>query len=205
MLQNSITRMVCVFCGAGGKMDDFYQNQAFILGQTLASNGFSLLTGGANVGMMKQVVDGHAQTNPNGLRYGALPYIFKEFNINHPLIPIDNMHWPLDVHERLKIFYDLSDILVVLPGGFGTLNELMDCLVHSQFGLIKKRIFLLNIKNFWDNLLAQFKLMVDEFAVPQKHVDHLVVVKSLDELTEKLKSTKVIELEQGIESERWAR
>jgi uncharacterized protein (TIGR00730 family) len=205
MLQNILrTRSVCVFCGAGGKMSEANMHNAFMLGQELAKHGFNLVTGGANVGMMQKVVDGHANNfSPDLTRHGVMHEKFKTFKISHPLIPDNNLAWAHDIHARLKGFYDISDDIVILPGGFGTLHELMDTLVHSQFGDITKRIFLLNTSGYWNSLLEQFKVMVHEGAVPQKHLEHLIVVSTIEAAIERLKSTEEISLSQGIEASRW--
>lgn len=198
-------RTVCVFCGAGGKMSETNMSAAFTVGKELAMNGFALLTGGANVGMMKEVVDGHASVSSEFSRHGVMHKIFKDFDISHALIPENNMHWTNNIHERLANFYEICDDIVVMPGGFGTLHELMDCLVHSQFGIIKKRLYLLNLNNFWDPLIAQFNIMVKEHAVPSKHVEHLIVCRTIPELLEQLKSQLAVDVEQGIEADRWMR
>jgi len=202
MLQS---RTVCVFCGAGGKMSEVNMNNAFTLGQKLAENGFHLVTGGANVGMMKKVVDGHADKSTLDLtRRGVMHEKFKPFKISHPLIPDNNITWACDIHTRLQEFYRISDDIVVLPGGFGTLHELMDVLVHSQFGVITKRILLINTNMYWSPLIEQFKVMVHEEALPQKHLDHLIVVNTIEEAIERLKSKDEINLSQGLDAERWA-
>jgi len=202
MLINT-SKTVCVFCGASGKMSQTHKSNAYALGMQLAENGYHLLTGGANVGMMKEVVDGHAAIKSTLIRHGVMPTIFKEFEIDHPLISENKMIWSQDVHQRIKTFYEICDDIIVMPGGFGTLHELMDCLVHSQFGLITKRIYLLNINGFWDHMLAQFKVMVDEHAVEQKHLDYIIVVRTIPELIASLKSELTVKLSQGIEAERW--
>jgi uncharacterized protein (TIGR00730 family) len=192
-----------VYCGAGGKMSKEFKKIAHTLGFELAKNGFGLVTGGANVGMMKEVVDGHIEFDLNATRHGVLPSIFREFEIQHTGILPENMRWPEDVHSRLKTFYDLADDIVVLPGGFGTLHELMDCLVHIQFDLIQKRVFLLNFNHFWDGILQQFRVMVEQQAVQQKHVDNLVVVDSVADLIQKLNANIKVRLAQGVEASRW--
>lgn len=196
-------RNVAVFCGAGGKMSQDYKQIAFDLGHALALHGFPLVTGGANVGMMKEVVDGHVKYDVNATRHGVLPEIFKKFEIQHPSILPQFMRWPNDVHHRLKNFYELADDIVVMPGGFGTLHELMDCLVHIQFDLITKRIFLLNFNNFWQPLLQQFKIMVQEHAVQSKHVENLIVVNNVAELIAALQQDAPLKLAQGLEAHRW--
>lgn len=196
-------KTVSVFCGAGGKMSTEFKQTAFNLGYELAKHGFPLVTGGANVGMMKEVVDGHIHFDINASRRGVIPHIFRKYNIHHTGITTENLIWTLDVHERLQTFYELADIIVVLPGGFGTLHELMDCLVHIQFDLISKRVFLLNLKSFWDPLLEQFKIMVLENAVHQHHVDNLIVADSVPELITQLQENTAPKLVQDIETQRW--
>lgn len=205
MLNNSLrSRAVCVFCGAGGKMSEANMQLAYTLGQELAKHSFNLVTGGANVGMMQKVVDGHAKFSaPNLTRHGVMHEKFKPFKISHPLIPDNNITWAFDIHTRLSNFYAISDDIVVLPGGFGTLHELMDTLVHSQFGDITKRIFLVNTGGYWDALLEQFKVMVREGAVPQKHLDHLIVRNTIEDLIKSIKTAGEIKLSQGLETSRW--
>lgn len=198
-----MSRIVSVFCGAGGKMSQELKNTAFDIGYQLATKGYSLVTGGANVGMMKEVVDGHIKGDVTAQRQGVIPIIFREFNIHHTGIGEDNLLWTDDVHGRLKKFYDLADDIIVLPGGFGTLHELMDCLVHIQFNLITKRVFLLNINSFWDHTLAQFAVMVRENAVHQSHVDNLIPATSVADLITKIQSDVGYDMVQGIETQRW--
>lgn len=198
-----LTRAVSVFCGAGGKMSQDFKNTAYNLGYELAKNGYTLVTGGANVGMMKEVVDGHIAFDLNATRHGVIPIIFKQYDIHHTGILPNNLIWTDDVYSRLSTFYDLAEDIVVLPGGFGTLHELMDCLVHIQFDLITKRVFLVNLDNFWDAILQQFKIMVQQQAVDQKHVDNLLVVDSVPTLIDHLNSKTNIRLTQGFEVSRW--
>lgn len=195
--------VVCVFCSANNKVPTEYKQLAFKMGQELASHGFTLLTGGANVGMMKEVVDGHVASNPEALRLGVMPTIFKEHELQHTLISEHNMTWTENVYYRLQKFYELSDSIVVLPGGYGTIHELMDTLLHSQFGLIKKRIFLFNFDNFWDATIAQLQTMVAKHTLEQKHLDHLIIVTSIQELIEQLNSQTELVLSQGFAGQHW--
>ncbi len=210
LLENGLTckistalRTVCVFCSGDDKVQEEYKNVAFLLGQELAKNNFKLLSGGGNNGLMNEVNNGHATIAPATDRFGVIPEIMREYNVHHALIAEQNLIWAKDVHHRLKTFYDICDDIVVLPGGFGTLHELMDCLVLSQFGVINKRIYLLNIDNYWDAILNQFKVMVSKKTLQQKHLDHLIVVSSVDELLVNLKSEIVNKLSQGFADQHW--
>lgn len=196
-------KTVCVFCGADQKIADFYKQTAYSLGAALAKHNFALISGGNNVGLMKQVIDGHAHTNASAPRHSVIPEIFKEFDLHHDLVPSENIYWVENVHARMRKFYELSDNIVALPGGFGTLHELMDCLVHNQFGINKKRIFLLNINNFWDGIIKQFNIMVEQQTLRPEHLAHLVVVNSTQELIDQLLTETHPELTQGFADRHW--
>ena len=198
-----LLKTVCVFCGADQKLSADFKSAAYSLGQNLAQNNFDLVTGGSNTGLMKEVNDGHAQFGSDTQRFGVMPEIFKEFDVHHPSVLLENFTWTDSVHTRLAEFYSKCDAIVVLPGGFGTLHELMDSLVHNQFGLMNKQIYLLNLDSFWDHTIAQFKVMVNHQALAQKHLDHLNVVTSISELLIRLCSTKSVSLQQGFADKYW--
>ncbi len=162
-----------------------------------------VVTGGGNNGLMNYVNNGHADVLDGSKRYGVIPKIMRNLNVHHLKIAEKNLIWSDDVHSRIQKFYELSDNIVVLPGGFGTTHELMDCLVLSQFGVIKKHIYLLNIEGFWDALIAQFKHMVSNNVLQQKHLDHLNVATSLQELIQHLTSEREFNLAQGFTDGHW--
>jgi uncharacterized protein (TIGR00730 family) len=196
-------KSVCIFCSGDDKAPEEYKQTAFLLGQELARHGFILITGGGNNGLMNYVNNGHAEISDDVNRFGVIPNIMKHLNVHHPFIAKNNLIWAKDVHSRIKTFYKLCDDIVVLPGGFGTLHELMDCLVLSQFGVIKKFIYLINIDNFWDPLLNQFKQMVSKQLLQQKHLDHLHIVTSIAELISQLNSERQFNLAQGFGDGHW--
>lgn len=200
---NKPIHKIAVFCGANTKPSDEYKNGAYAVGQALAVHGFALVTGGANLGMMKSVVDGHMAINPNLDRLGVMPRLFEKYEVQHQDLRADQMIWVDTVNERLQKFYELSDAIVVLPGGYGTLHELMDSLIQNQFGFMLKRIYLFNLFNFWDAIIQQLQHMVVIKTLEQKHLDHLIVVNSCDELIADLSSTTERKLSQGFEEKHW--
>lgn len=197
------TKSICVFCSGDEKAPAEYKKLAYDLGVNLAKHNCGLVTGGGSNGLMKQVNDGHASINLNMPRYGVIPYVFQEYNLQHPDIHVENLQWVNTTHERLAGMYELCDEVVVLPGGFGTLHELLDCLVHNQFGIIKKRIYLFNIANYWQPFLQQCKLMVEQKTLAPQHFDYIITVNTMDELMAHIKSHQPLQIQQGFADKHW--
>lgn len=185
-ITNDIPIKVGVFCSADNKIQNTYKEMAYNLGCALGSAQLELIIGGSNTGLMKEVTDGYLVHGKADLISGILPKALQSFNVLHADIPSLNVIWAEDIHQRLKIFYDACDIILILPGGFGTLHELMDFVVHNQFGTQKKPIILLNFQNFWDGLLEQFETMISMGALSPKHFHMITVVRSLQDCLEEL-------------------
>ena len=128
---------------------------------------------------------------------GVIPSLFKNYNVHHPKIPELNLVWTETIHQRLQAFNERCDTLVVLPGGFGTLHELMDFIVPKQWGLTDKKIILLNSDHYWDHLLLQFKTMVEKNALKQRQLDLLVVVTNVQSAWKRF-TTKTFYLHIGV-------
>lgn len=194
--------MVGVFCGSDEAIPDLYKEQALELGSALAKSGHGLITGGANTGLMSAVVNGFTKKADPLHSKGVIPAIFKNYNVRHPKIPECNLVWTDTIHERLQVFQEKCDAMVILPGGFGTLHELMDFMVPKQWGLMEKKIILLNTDHYWDHLLEQFKVMVEKKALKQKHLDLLVVVTSIEECIKAIQNKGVSD-HQGLNDRYW--
>lgn len=190
-LSGTQTVRACVFCSADDKIPETYKEAAFQLGEGLAKSKATLITGGSNTGLMKQVVDGFTTINKTDV-YGVLPDVFKSHQIEHPAIPVEHVIWTKDMAERFKKYHELSNTCIVLPGGFGTLHELMDFLVCDQFGIHKTTIILANFDGYWDHLLSLFRGMMDRKALYFKHFDSLKMATTVGEIIELLgKKTEV--------------
>lgn len=177
-----MTKSVNVFCGAEDKLPVAYKQLAFALGARLAENNITLVTGGGNTGLMKELNDGHASVALDMPRYGIIPDVFAGMGGEHEQIPKENLFWIKGKPNRLKDTHAIYDDIIVLPGGFGTLYEVMDSLVHNQAGLFRKNIYLVNIDNFWQHLLELFTTMLDKSAISTEHRALLIEVENLDEL-----------------------
>ncbi|WP_010523247.1 TIGR00730 family Rossman fold protein [Aquimarina agarivorans] len=151
-------KKIAVFCGSSEGSDTIFMEQASLLGQTLALKGIGLVYGGANIGLMGAVADGALSQKGNVT--GVLPYFLKSKEIAHQhlnqLILVDNMH------ERKAKMATLSDGIITLPGGFGTMEELFEMLTWASLGLHNKPIGILNSNDFYDSLISLMNTMVDK-------------------------------------------
>lgn len=177
---NSIT----VFCGSSFGSDDVYKEQAALLGRTLAKQNIQLVYGGANVGLMGAVADG--TLNEGGKVVGVLPHFLQSKEIAHnqltELILVETMH------ERKTRMNDLCDGVIVLPGGYGTLEEFFEMITWAQLGLHKKPIGILNIDGFYDDLIKLVQTMVDKGFLKQINREMLLISNTIDELLEMMRN-----------------
>ncbi|PZP49871.1 MAG: TIGR00730 family Rossman fold protein [Pseudopedobacter saltans] len=177
-------KSIAVFCGSSLGSPKTYAEQAFQLGKTLAKNNITLVYGGANVGLMGAVADGAIENG--GKVIGVLPHFLQEKEIGHPhlaeLILVDNMH------QRKTKMNELSEGVIMLPGGFGTFEEFFEMLTWAQLGLHKKPIALLNTEGFYDELLQMFDTMVEKGFVKQMHKDMVLHDENIGILLGKIKN-----------------
>src|SRR5579871_5059480 len=138
-------KRIVVFCGSSSGTDGVYAEQAYMTGATLAKLGIGLVYGGARVGLMGAVADGALAHG--GEVIGVLPRFLSGKEIGHEgltdLVLVDTMH------ERKMKMHDLSDGVITLPGGFGTMEEMFEMLTWGQLGIHRKPIGLLNIAGFY--------------------------------------------------------
>lgn len=148
---------IAVYCGSAPGFDPNFMTAAYELGESLASEQIGLVYGGASVGLMGAVANGCL--SKNGLVTGVFPTFLKKKEIEHSglgkLILVETMH------ERKRVMFDLSDAFIVLPGGFGTMEEFFEIITWSQLGLHYKPVVLLNWNGFYNPLVQMFRTMVE--------------------------------------------
>jgi uncharacterized protein (TIGR00730 family) len=173
---------ITIFCGSSSGYDERYHRQAILLGQTLAHQGIELVYGGAKVGLMGAVAKGALEAG--GKVIGVLPSFLQAKEIAHAglteLILVDSMH------ERKTKMNELSDGVIALPGGFGTLEELFEMLTWAQLGLHQKPIALFNINGFYDDLLHLLQRMEDQGFLKTQNRQMLLVSDNIIALLEKM-------------------
>jgi uncharacterized protein (TIGR00730 family) len=184
MLSEINMKNLTVFCGSSFGTDEIYEKQAFKLGQTLAERSIGLIYGGANVGLMGAVANGCL--SKGGRVTGVLPRIIKDKGIAHKnlteMILVDTMH------ERKTKMDELSDGVIALPGGFGTLEEFFEVLTWSQLGLHKKPVGLLNINGFYDPLMDLTRKMVEKGFLKEENRKMLLISDDVDCLLDLLEN-----------------
>jgi uncharacterized protein (TIGR00730 family) len=157
-------RRVCVYAGSNFGTDPAYTEGARALATTLARRGIGLVYGGGNVGLMGVLAD--TAMAAGGEVIGVMPKALIEREIGHrgitELREVDSMH------ERKALMADLADAFVAVPGGIGTLEELIEVYTWSQLGLHRKGCGLLNVNGYYDALAAFLDHAVDQaFLTPQ--------------------------------------
>lgn len=175
-------KALSVFCGSSEGNDHEIITQAYRLGTEFASRNITLVYGAAKIGIMGQVVKG--VMDHNGDAIGVIPEFLKMKEVYHPnlseLIITDNMH------ERKVIMYEKSDGFMILPGGFGTMDEFFEITTWGQLGLHSKPIGILNLNGFYDDLLELGQTMVKKGFLKQVNLDAVVVDESIDGLLYKM-------------------
>jgi uncharacterized protein (TIGR00730 family) len=151
-------RRVCVFCGASSGRAPAYADAARSFGATLAARGLGLVYGGGRVGLMGAVADG--ALDAGGEVIGVIPQELVERELAHG--GVSELRVVGSLHERKALMAELSDAFVALPGGFGTLDELMEQLTWSQLGLHDKPVGLLDVEEYWRPLIALARHATEE-------------------------------------------
>jgi hypothetical protein len=143
-------RKICVYCGSGPGTDPAFVQAARDFGKILAENAIGLVYGGGAVGIMGELAD--AVKKHGGQVTGIIP----EFLMarEHALEQAQGLVVTRDMHERKRKMFDLADAFVALPGGVGTLEEIVEQMTWAQLGRHKKPILLANIEGFWQPLCA---------------------------------------------------
>ncbi|MBS1738689.1 MAG: TIGR00730 family Rossman fold protein [Bacteroidetes bacterium] len=188
-------KAITVFCGSNSGFKEVYQQQAFLLGKKLAGENIGVVYGGARIGLMGAVADGALQNG--GKVYGVIPEFLRSKEIAHEglteLILVTSMH------ERKVKMNELSDGVIALPGGFGTMEELFEMLTWAQLGLHKKPIALLNTNSFYDYLIRAAETMVIEGFLKKSNLDILLVDDQIDSLLKKMKAYRAPEVPKWID------
>jgi uncharacterized protein (TIGR00730 family) len=146
---------VCVYCGSSLGANPRHAEAARQLGAQLASHGIRLIYGGGRIGLMGQVAD--AVLAGGGRVIGVIPEHLQVLEKGHR--GVTELRVVASMHERKNLMFELSDAFVILPGGFGTLDEAFEMLTWRQLQLHDKPILFLNIEGYW----TAFGALVDQF------------------------------------------
>ena len=179
-------KSISVFCGSSEGNDEKIISEAYQLGETLAHQNIALVYGAAKIGIMGKVAQGVIDNK--GKTTGVIPHFLKTKEIVNQhlteLIVTDSMH------DRKVIMYEKSDGFIVIPGGFGTMDEFFEITTWGQLGLHTKPIGILNTNGYYDALIAQCKMMVERGFLKQENLDAVVVDTTINGLLEKMNNYK---------------
>ena len=171
---------VCVYSASSTKIDPVYFDAARELGTLLGQQHIRLINGAGNMGLMSAVSD--AVLAAGGEVTGVIPRFMVEQGWHHTgltrLVEVESMH------ERKKMMADLSDAVIALPGGCGTLEELLEIITWKQLGLYLNPVVILNVKGYFDPLLAMLQRAVEENFMRTQHGSIWHVAKTVREAVE---------------------
>lgn len=169
---------VCVYCGSSNRVDGIYLESAKAVGESLARQGLTLIYGGGHVGLMGTVAD--SALKAGGKVIGIIPEHIRAHEIQHTglteLLVVDSMH------VRKSLMVEKADAFVVMPGGFGTLDEAFEILTWKQLSLHNKPILIYNVNGFWDPLLKLIEHMIASGFAPKDNADIFKIVTTPSEM-----------------------
>lgn len=175
--QNQL-KSVCVYCGSSIGSDPVHEASATRLGQVLAEAGLRLVYGGGNVGLMGTVA--RAALEAGGDVTGIIPHFLEKREVM--LTALKDLVVTQDMHERKHLMFQRSDAFIALPGGIGTLEEVVEMMTWAQLGRHKKPVILADINGFWSPLMELLDHMrAQGYIRPDSEVPYLVA-KSVDDI-----------------------
>ncbi|KAG1142006.1 hypothetical protein G6F37_012717 [Rhizopus arrhizus] len=173
-------KSVCVYCASSMGTSPLYAEEATKLGKLLAENGIKLVYGGGSVGLMGTIAKAVLDNGGQALSIVPEP-LFKHGSkqlCETIIVP--------DMHSRKKRMADESDAFIVLPGGFGTMEEMLEMITWSQLNIHSKPIILLNTKNFFDLYIQWIQLAAKEQFIAEKNVNIFVTCETTESVLDKL-------------------
>jgi uncharacterized protein (TIGR00730 family) len=173
---------VCVYCGSANAVKDVYKDAARQTGALLAARGVGVVYGGGHVGLMGIVAD--AVLQGGGQVTGIIPQHIQAREVAHTtlseLVVVDTMH------QRKTMMVEKSDAFLILPGGFGTMDEFFEILTWRQLKLHSKPVVIANIEGFWDPLLALMDHQIGEGFARASDKNFILVADSVEAAVEAL-------------------
>lgn len=169
-------RSLCVFCAAADGVRPVFRQTAEDLGRTLAARQIGLIYGGARVGLMGAAAD--AMLAAGGHVVGVIPHVLVDMEVAHE--GVSELHVTSTMHTRKALMGELASAFLILPGGFGTLEELFEVLAWQTLKIHSKPVVLLNIDGFYDTLL-DFLDVCDREGLLRNNRRALLVATTIDE------------------------
>jgi uncharacterized protein (TIGR00730 family) len=178
-----LPKSVCVYCGSRAGVDPAYALEAAAIGKSLAENGWRLVYGAGDVGLMGTVARAAQDAGAN--TFGVIPQHLVDWEVGKT--DLTTYIVTETMHERKKVMFMNCDAVVVLPGGAGSLDELFEALTWRQLGLHEKPIFLLNTNDYWDPLIHLMNHVVTQGFADASLLEYITVVPDASAVTTALR------------------
>lgn len=173
---------VAVFCGSKTGKNPIFAQHTAELGKLIGANNLKVVYGGGNTGLMGIIANTALEEGCTVI--GIIPELLKEWEHHHQ--GISQLHIVADMHVRKRMMYELADAAIILPGGFGTLDELFEMLTWNQLKIHNKKIYILNSGGFYDHLLQHLRQLEKEGFLYDRVDDRITFCATPDELFQKL-------------------
>ncbi|MCG3880200.1 TIGR00730 family Rossman fold protein [Psychrobacter sp. T6-5] len=180
--------LVAVYCGSRLGNNDVYEQAARELGSALADNGMGLVYGGASIGLMGAVADEVIKGGAEAV--GVIPTFMLKHEIAHE--QLTRLHLTDTMHTRKTVMAEYADAFITLPGGLGTLEEIMEIATWRQLYQHEKPMIILNINGFYDRMIEHLKYTTEQGFMKQQDLDRLVVCNTINEAIEMLQTVVTI-------------
>ena len=189
-------KRICVFCGSSNGTDPAYADAARRLGATLARRGLELVYGGGTVGLMGTVAN--AALEAGGRVIGVIPKALQLRELAH--VKLSSLHVTGSMHERKAKMAELSQGYIALPGGLGTLEEFAEIVTWAQLGIHSRPCGLLDVKGYYQPLVAFLDHAVKEGFVSPLHRQLILVDTDPDALLDRFAAWKAPQIEKWVDS-----
>ncbi len=182
-------KSICVQCGSSAGNVVSYKEQAYKMGELLASESIRLIYGGSNIGLMGAVARGCLENG--GEVVAIIPEKIKNMV---DMLDVSELIVVQTMHERKAKMNELADAFIAMPGGFGTLEELFEVLTWNQLHYISKPVALYNIENYYNTLIDFLKVSVGAGFIRQEHLEMLVCENNPEEILRKFAEYKPVQI-----------
>lgn len=176
---------ICVYCASSTQSRPVYFEAAATLGKILAENKLRLIFGGGGRGLMGKIADSILEHG--GEAVGVMPSFMMDVEWNHPgvtkMILVDTMH------QRKEKLAQMADAIVALPGGCGTMEELLEVITWKRLGIFTQPIIICNVEGYFDPLIAMLERSVEEQFMRPEHLQMWTVVEQPEEVLDAIKTT----------------
>lgn len=177
-------KAILVYCGANSGNNPIYKETAKNLGLLFVKKGIRLIYGGGSLGLMGEIST--TVMDNGGEATGIIPHFLDKLEVGNPnlteVIKVETMH------QRKALMEELCDAIITIPGGYGSMDELFEIMSWSQLGLHNKPIGLLNINHFYDHLIQQLDIMVEEGFLRAENRKLLIVDDTINGLLSKMEA-----------------